>query len=190
MVDEKVVEGSQFRMKTYRSGGREVPNGESFEGTGRVATQRDVSLMPRVSASVGRTVSLGDYEFARFTVSMSVSIEEEAKRKEALDALLLVVKEIVDREEAAIRGSSRKAVKVSWNMAGSYARMVSVDYGLTLKAKIKMEFNKIDIGLNEPIGDDEDMDEAVARVQEWVGQRMLEERAKLQGPEMTSDMGI
>lgn len=177
-MNVEYVEGGTYVSRAFRQNSQDKPVFNAFRGSGWYAAWAEMEDSMKVSVSSGRTVSLGDYEFARITITMSANIDQEYKRESLYNALKSVVDEIIAREEAAVRGDDRKKEPVVWDVDAGRRRIL-VEYGLTLKAKVRFEFNKVDIGLDEPIDDDANLSSSVDSIQKWVGEQIAAERARL-----------
>lgn len=176
----KFVEGREHVTVGYRVNSKDVPVRETYNGTGRYAEYMEDNVnRTKVNVSSGRTISLGNYNFARVSVGMEVSVGDKSDKEEAFDAVKAVVDEILAREESNIRDEKRESVPLGFNIDCKCV-VLYVDYGLTLAAKARFESNKIDISVVEPISDDEFIEDGYKRIQSFIEEKIVDEQRKLQ----------
>lgn len=98
---------------------------------------------PRTSYSAGKTISLGDYQFARVSVVIEVehSIEQEG---DAFKTVKYLANEICEQEEASILKQDRSVR--DFNHGGFQKFRITLDYGLTLKTG-RFDSSKLDVAL-------------------------------------------
>ena len=98
---------------------------------------------PRTSYSAGKTVSLGDYQFARVGVIIEVehSLEQESN---AFEVVKYLSNEICLQEEASILKQEREVQ--DFRDGGFRKFRITLDYGLTLKTG-RFDSAKVDIAL-------------------------------------------
>jgi hypothetical protein len=113
------------------------------------------------SVRMGRTVSLGDFNFAR--VDCGVEFAADATLGDAIETARKVVEEILEREIAAITGSGRKKGDLSV-MDGLKGRRIHVTYGMTKSLKA-YESARFDVTVDEPVADGVDFEAALLAVQ-------------------------
>ena len=102
-----------------------------------------------VGASAGKVVSLGNYEFARVTISIKAYYapeHEESGHKSLCDFIV----EHLEREIAKISNESRDSVVVTH--VEPMSASIKVDYGLTLRGERRFESNKVDISVERFVG--------------------------------------
>lgn len=181
------AEGSTFTSKLHKRKGEERHVGGEYDGTGRYAKQEiPVDTFPfRVSGQ--RTVCTGRFAFARVSVAMKVSVHADG-REEAFEYVRGVVTEILEREEAALRKKKRENKDIEEATVKIFGRVIEVEYGLTIPMP-NYESKKIDIGMVEPVDDDESLEVAIDRVQAWVIERLADEQGKMEQDE-GADVGI
>lgn len=126
-----------------------------------------------LSVSFGRTISLGNFEFARVNLGIMVGLPYPVVQ-EAHDAaykrMYEAVEEVLDREEAFIRGEEREFHPIDLNGIGVKVA-VWIDYGLTFKKK-GMDSNKVDISASRKLTDGSDFEEKVNELEKEVGDRI------------------
>ncbi|MFA4971187.1 MAG: hypothetical protein WC683_01150 [bacterium] len=173
--------GTERCTETYQvKGSPDRPVRDADRPFGPIAVQQGGDLVETMFA-LGRTISLGNYEFVRIQIGARVGFDPTASLMpdEALDAVRAFVGEVLDREEALVRNSPREEAPLP-PLPGK-RRFLWVEYGMTLNAAVRFEMHKLDLGLSRPIGDDEDAEEAVAALQEYLSQRIAAERERLRG---------
>lgn len=98
---------------------------------------------PRTAYSTGKTISLGDYQFAR----IGVRIEVEHSAKDSLNALetaRYLAREITEQEAASVLRAERQPQPFTDGGFSKYE--VTIEYGLTLKVG-RFDSAKVDIAL-------------------------------------------
>ena len=152
----------------WRPAGRSVPFGsETRWGRTRV---RDTGY------DDGRTIALGEFEFAR----ADIGLEAEGIDRDALiDAMRSIANEWLDREEASITGVPREPQPYA--ALPGVRRRVRLGYGMTLRGEGKRETVKFDVHLREPVPDGASVADTIERSMEWLEARVREERASVQG---------
>lgn len=127
---------------------------------------------PRVSYSAGKTISLGDFQFAR--VGVTVETEHgpnDESMTSALDKTRLIAKEIVDQEAASVKGEDREAGV--YDPTGFSKYRVTIEYGLTLKTG-KFDSAKVDISMTR-YTDDASFHGAVGAMRQQLAERVTVE---------------
>lgn len=135
------------------------------------------------SYTAGRTISLGDFEFVRIAIGARTGRlpGDAGSDTDAFEAIQAFVGEVLAREEALVRRTQREPQPLP--PLPGIRRMIWVEYGLTLKAAVRYESHKVDIGLSRPLGDGEDAGAALAAIQEYLAARVAAERDRLRGKE-------
>lgn len=101
-----------------------------------------------MTVQFGRTVPIGDYEFARISVKVDV-IGPLEDRDDLYEWGHLAVNELLQREVASVLDNERPEYEISPPPPTTQMLVVGVDYGLTFKRK-KFEFDKVDVGYSVP----------------------------------------
>jgi hypothetical protein len=171
----QMQEGNVF-VTTQR--GKDAPPNTRFGGSGDVAVTAGERM--RISASAGRTISLGNFEFARVTVTVSASVG-----RDQFAALKAAVDEIIEAEEASLKGEESARPEV--DVPGT-DREIRIEYGMTVSLK-RYESAKVDVGITQPISDDDDFATKLAEVQSWVGDTLMAEVEKVK-PGSKGGVGI
>lgn len=177
--DEKSIkridfsEGSDFVVE---KGKEELYH--SFDGSGVFTEQSFVENdSSGIEVSRRRTVFLGNYEFAKIIVGMSVDVDKDKKDK-AFNEVVKVVNEVLYREVSNIKSIDRKNEEISLT-SDVRRRKISIIYGWTFRAKIDNEFHGINVGLNEPISDSENLEAAFLKLQTDVGEKLRIEKSRV-----------
>lgn len=162
----QIQEGTRFT--TVQRSKKSSPVMET-EGTGEIAVQAGSAM--NVTASAGRTISLGNFEFARVTVRLSAAIE-----RDQFASLQEVANSVVETEERVLKGGEGSASDIG-DIPGT-DRSISIEYGMTISLK-RYESAKVDVGITQPISDDDDFATKLTEIQEWVASRLQEEVEKV-----------
>jgi hypothetical protein len=161
----QIQEGTRFTTVQRK---KKATPAMKTESTGALAVQAGSAMS--VTASAGRTISLGSFEFARVTVRVTASVgrDQFASLQDAVNA-------IVEAEEASLKGE--ESARPELDIPGT-DRSISIEYGMTVSLK-RYESAKVDVGITQPISDDDDFATKLAEVQSWVGDTLLAEVEKV-----------
>lgn len=99
--------------------------------------------MARLSYSAGKTISLGDYQFARVGVSIEVEYNQ-GEEERAFETTKYLAKEICEQESASVLSQDREAGEFTTGDFNKYR--LTIDYGLTLKTG-RFDSAKVDVAL-------------------------------------------
>ena len=99
----QAVEGRWFIQESEKKSRRIVKDEGASFGTGRFARQVVKEDAQEIQVSSGRTISLGNFEFARVGISVSAKFEED-NIEEGFETLQSIVVEMLEREESKITG--------------------------------------------------------------------------------------
>ena len=124
-----------------------------------------------VSVSLGRTISLGDFNFAR--VDAGVTFADNGG--DAIECARRIAQEVLDRETAAITNGDRVSVPLTF-ADDLTARRVKVTYGMTKSLKA-YESARFDVTVDEPVADGVPFETALKAVQSVTG-RFIEAELK------------
>lgn len=178
-------EGSEriMRIKTKKEFGEtiETPVTDAERPCGALVFHADV-LTEDFPYARHRTISLGNYEFARIQIGVQYGLPlgtAAAEQEAALESARAFVREFLAREEAHVRRAPREVQALP--VLPGIKRVVWVEYGLTLSSKVKMEGYKVDMGWRRPIADGADAAAAVTQLQDAMGNRIEEERNAIRG---------
>ena len=171
-VSKKASDQKDYRLA--RSSHEDAPEGATQRTSGRDA----------VRFSQGRTINLGDFEYARIAASYSA----QGAPPQLLEAGEAVVREILEREVAAATSQEREQGPLE-APEGAEAQTVGIDYGLTVNLG-NYESAKVDVGITVPVGDGEELAAAVGRLQGQMTARVESELEKLRGLSGGGDIGI
>ncbi len=175
------TQGNERLTETYAiSGEPERPVRDAAREYGPVADHQDADTVD-VTFAAGRTISLGNYEFARVQIGARVGVDPAADQDAVVAGVQAFVAEILAREEALVRRVQRVPDPLP-HLEGR-KRMVWVEYGMTLNAAQRFESHKIEVGISRPIGDAEDAAAAVDALQQYLAARVGAERDRLRGKE-------
>ena len=145
---------------------------EGSASDGKVAKWTDEDT-ESLSVSSGRTIGLGNWEFARVNFGVKVGLlypVEQEHRDAAYERMRNAVEEVLDREEAFIRGEDREFKEIDLNGVGVRV-VVWLDYGLTFKKK-GQDSNKVDISASRRLTDGTDFESTVNGLGREVGGRI------------------
>jgi hypothetical protein len=132
--------------------------------------------VPRTAYTAGKTVSLGDYQFARFGVT--IEVEHSVEREEdAYNLTRLLAVEVADQETASIKGDEREPKPFTTGNFGKYR--ISLEYGLTLKTG-KFDSAKVDVSMTR-LTSHEDFGDTLALMRAKLSERITAEAKTLKG---------
>ena len=152
----------------WRPAGRSVPFGSEVRWK--------CTRVREEGYSNGRTIALGEFEFARADMGLEVAgVDREA----LVDAMRSIVTEWLDREEASITGLPREPQPYA--ALPGIRRRVRIGYGMTLRGEGKRETVKFDVHTCEPIADGASVGDVIGHVMEWLETKVREERAAVVG---------
>tara|TARA_Y100000310_G_scaffold96185_1_gene93958 strand:+ start:3579 stop:4100 length:522 start_codon:yes stop_codon:yes gene_type:complete len=134
--------------------------------------------VPRTSYNAGKTISLGNYQFAR--VGVTIEIEHKSSEEASDDVYEVakyLAKEIVSQEEASIKKEERERGEFK---TGDYTKFrLTLDYGLTLKTG-KFDSAKVDIALTR-YASLRDLSSTLNGMRELLSLRLREEAKEIKG---------
>ena len=162
--------GRVWCSESHKKGGETTKNGS----TAQYAKRSPQIAVQRISVSSGRTINLGQFNFAR--VDVSLSFDHDSSHDDAFMNATQVVDEIIDREIASLGKNDRKNVSVSLS-DDSKNVTIGVTYGLTVSVK-NMNSVRIDYGVTQPV-DGENIDSAFSELQTHVGKKVFERKEAL-----------
>lgn len=129
---------------------------------------------PRTSYSAGKTISLGDFQFARVAVTVEVEHSDDDVNA-AFDTTRFIAKEITDQEAASVKGEDREQ---SDFYTGDFSKWrVSIDYGLTLKTG-KYDSAKVDISMTR-YTERASLGDTVSEMRKELAQRIMAESREI-----------
>lgn len=96
----------------------------------------------RVAYTAGKTISLGDYQFAR--VSVSLETEHGSDFESAFETIKYLANEICEQESASVLSQERE--QGDFKTGGLEKFRLTIDYGLTLKTG-RFDSAKVDVAL-------------------------------------------
>jgi len=154
---------------------------EEMMADGKPAVQTDEET-ENLTVQGQRTISLKNYEFARVALGIKVGLpgdptdeDRDAAYKRMRDA----IEEVLDREEAFIRGEDREFNPVDLNGVGVKVA-IWLDYGGTFKKK-GMDSNKVDVSASRRLSDGSDFEEQLEVLVKEVGKRFGEYKGMILG---------
>jgi len=138
------------------------------DGKPGIHTDADAEFL---TVSGGRTISLKNYEFARIGTGIKVGLLDvtQEARDVAYARMRDAVEEVLDREEACIRGEDREFKPVDLNGIGVKV-VIWLDYGGTFK-KQGMDSNKVDVSASRRLTDGSDFEAQLEELIHEVGGR-------------------
>jgi hypothetical protein len=131
-----------------------------------------------VRYSDGRTIALGEFEFARAEVTVAAAAIGVG-RDGLLDAMRAIAGEWLDRQEASVTGVPR--ADQPYPALPGARRSVGVGFGMTLRGEGKRETVKFDVFVSEPITDGAGVGRVLEGIGGWVEARAREERDAVTG---------
>jgi hypothetical protein len=132
--------------------------------------------LARTAYSAGKTISLGDYQFARFSVT--IEVEHTSSREDAAyDLTKLLAVEIAEQEAAAVKSEAREPKPFTTGNFGKYR--ISLEYGLTLKTG-KFDSAKVDVSMTRLVTHD-DFASSLADMRAKLSSRVMTEARTLKG---------
>lgn len=166
----RIVEGKDSLIHTNKDQTKLYNEKSGNDGQAAEWTDADTESL---SVSFGRTIHLGNYEFARVGFGVKTGllfpvVQEE--RDVAYRRMHDTVEEVLDREEAFLRGEDRKFEGIDLNGVGVNVA-IWMDYGLTFKVK-GMDSQKVDTSSSRRLSDGSDFEEKVAILQKEIGERI------------------
>ena len=144
----------------------------TMEGSGTEPVAFTRAVGRTVSVSLGKTISLGDFNFAR--VDAGVEFADDGSG-DAIGCAKRIAQEVLDREAAAITQTDRVSVPLTF--ADDFAsRRIRVTYGMTRSLKA-YESVRFDVTVDEPVADGVPFESALKAVQGMTG-RFIEAELK------------
>lgn len=172
-------QGKISHVHEHKGSGEVALLKDEHRGDGRWGRQ-EIHGLDRAYAQAGRTISLGDFRFARFDVGIGAYYDErEVSVDELFGELQAIVDEVCEHEEAEIRGTSREQAKLEIGTKCTGV-VLTISYGLTLKGEQRFESHRIDISRSRFVDDGADLNAEFLRLQVWVGDRIDAEREKIE----------
>ena len=180
MSNNEMVEGSFVETKSVK---RRIGVAEEDEKSGGIentaVVRPDVSSLPGIAVSMGRTVSRGNFEFARVNYKVEARLKDESEASDTFEGLRAYIEEELEREVALIRKSGRLPQHVFMKFIDNCCGVnIFVEYGLTINLK-KYESAKIDISAMRPVPEDGDLAETMNSLRNWVGKRISGESKEI-----------
>jgi hypothetical protein len=170
----KMVEGNKTESEVIKYKGKAIGHDCTYEGTGRAALH-EYLFLPRRGFKSGRTIELRRFEFCRISIGLDVSVPEGLTKEEVYEACMEFCLEHLQAEEVAV-GQGNYDPKISertFEVLGMCeARMVSLHYGLTLKAAKEFESHQVDVLNWEPVSDGEDMEEFFQKLSDEMAEKL------------------
>lgn len=178
----QMVAGQVVINREQKAGGGTHKVVEGYETEPTVVNTVGKSGGRTVSVSLGRTISLGDFNFAR--VDAGVSFVDDGS-VDAIGCARRIAQEVLDRETAAITQSDRVAVPLTF-ADDLCSRRIKVTYGMTRSLKA-YESARFDVTVDEPVSDEVPFETALKAVQTVTG-RFIE--AELKGLRAVKPVGF
>ena len=101
-MEQQMIEGQNYMTLAVKRSGK-TTDSATHGGTGEFSSHELVESSTPVRISSGRTVSLGDFQFARISVGASL-VDSDGDHDAAYEACLGIVQEVLAREIANISG--------------------------------------------------------------------------------------
>lgn len=174
----QMVAGQVLVSREHKSGG---VSDRTMEGTETEPTAFNRAKGRTVSVSLGRTISLGDFNFAR----VECGVEFADNGGDAIDCARKIAQEVLDRETAAITKGDRVASPLIF-ADDLCSRRIKVTYGMTRSLKA-YESARFDVTVDEPVADGVPFEAALKGVQGITG-RFIE--AELKGLRSAKPVGF
>jgi|GEM_PF-6731597 len=186
-MGKQIVEGKDGLVHTVgKNPARLVKEDVTSDGKPAIQTDEDTE---NLMVHAGRTISLKNFEFARFAIGIKVGIEGEPSQEErdaAYSRMRAAIEEVLDREEAFIRGEDREFSPINLNGLG-VKMAIWLDYGGTFKKKGK-DSNKVDVSASRRLSDGSDFEEQLETLVDEVGKRFGEYKSMILGTD--GDVGF
>ena len=168
-----MMQGQVLISREHKAGKASTRSADS-EASGELV---ETSLTgQRRGVSVGRTVNLGDFNFARIEVAFEFSTASMPEGVNAIDCAHRISNEILLRECAAILERSRDSEPMVEADALS-GRRIRLTYGITKSLKA-FESVKFDVSADQPLADGEAFEIALAKIQAETGEFIKRELAR------------
>ena len=155
----------------------------SFDGDGHFARSVDPRGLEAVSVSIGRTVELRQFEFARFDIGFELYAESGNAVERAYVAARAASMAYADYEAQKLRGGDPPEVELSKDVVdvldACVARSISMSFGLTLQGARKYESHRADVGRTMRVDDDSSMVNAVRELQDDLADRIRREHRRI-----------
>lgn len=188
---DKKVEGRKVYTHISKGAGWKERIAEEHLGDGHYARQEYGDEMDHFCISTGRTVSLAQFEFARFELEICGHFPKTLSREERDDideALTFFVEELRDREEASLDSENEREVteipqKILEIVGACKKRHLMLAYGATLKGKSRSESHKFNKGWLHQIDDDADVLTVYHEMSEEMGERLNDWRKRINADE-------
>ncbi len=180
----RIIDGRDSTLVTVKNrGGSEKLVKEYVYDAGKPAEQTTCDTEDMV-VSMGRTISLGNYEFSKVNVGIKIGLldSSEAVRDQTYALMLQGVKCILDREEADVRGQKSLELKFPPLDGIGVKRSVWLEYGLTIKGG-GMDSFKVDVALSRHVSDTDSIEKTILELSEEIGVRIGVEADDIRNPE-------
>ena len=159
------------RETTTKTISKQEPTIEQTATTAKFAWTEGVS---RLSYTAGKTISLGDYQFARVGVSIEVEHGDDDYNK-AFEITKYLSKEICEQETASVLSIDRE--NGEFKTGGLNKFRLTIDYGLTLKTG-RFDSAKVDIALTRYCLES-DLGSVLAEMRGILSQRVSDEAKEI-----------
>ena len=156
---------------------------EKSESDGKLAVQTSDDTHDQ-SFTAGRTIGLANYEFARVSCGIKIGLPLDSSQTDqdlAHARCVSAIDEVLDREEASVRGEDRELTPIDLNGVGKKVS-IWLDYGLTLKKK-GFDSNKVDVSSSRRLTDGSDFEEQLESLIQDVGGKLGKYKDKIRGVE-------
>lgn len=177
----RMVEGNKTESRVIKFKGQPVGHDCTYEGTDRYALH-DYLFLPRRGFRSARTIELRQFEFCRITIGLDVSVPEGVDRDTVYEACAEFVHEHLKSEETAV-GDGNYTPNISSDSLALLdqckARMITLHYGLTLKAKKQFESEQVDVLNWEPVSDGEDLSAFLSVLSDEAGKKLDEQHNRI-----------
>jgi hypothetical protein len=145
---------------------------DESKSDGKIAVHTDEDTINQ-GFSDTRSIALGNYEYARvgmgITAGFPLDTGEDAW-DEAYKRMKDAVTEVLDREEAFVRGQDRELQRIDLNGLGLKVK-IWLSYGLTFK-NLKKDTNKPDVTSSRYLSDGSDFEDQLEVLVQEVGDRI------------------
>ena len=172
-----MVEGNRSESEVIKYKGIPIGHDADYGGTGRAALHEYVFL-PRRGFKASRTIELRRFEFCRISIGLDVSVPDELTREEVYEACIEFCLEHLQAEETAVdQGNYKPQVseRTLEVLNKCKARMVSLHYGLTLKAAKEFESHQVDVLNWEPVSEGADLTAFFSQLSDEMAEKLDEQ---------------
>lgn len=184
MKKEKAVQGKDTLIHQKKKKGEDWKLVDEVESTDENTVIQDDSDGLELSTSFHKTIPLGNWEFGRVGMGIRARFPfniDGKDRANFYDVCREAIIEVLDREEALVKGNKRSTCKISIGPVGR-AVIIWMDYGLTFKGRLPQETEKTDMSSSRYVPDGDDLEVHISNLQEELGTRVFGHKESVLNP--------